>query len=92
MSQCQAIIGFLIPRRSCEQKADTQCAKCQTPICHAHGQIESAGVLCPVCHQAPELQAFELKDDIYFDESDLLAFAEQHQQQARAQGSWIDFT
>lgn len=92
MQKCEAIIGFLVPRQSCERAAETVCVKCKTQICHLHGTIESAGVLCPACHRAPELQSFDLKSDVYFDEADLLAFAEQHQHQAKAQGSWIDFT
>lgn len=92
MQKCEAIVGFLVPRRSCERGADTHCVKCKTAICHVHAHIETAGVLCPACHRAPALQRFELKDDIYFSEQDLLDFAAQHQHQARAQGSWIDFT
>ena len=92
MNTCQAIIGFLVPRRSCERSVDTQCVKCKSPICHIHSHIETAGTLCPSCHQAPSLQKFDLSKDIYFDEKDLLQFAEQHRKQAKAQGTWIDFT
>lgn len=92
MKKCDAIVGFLVPRRSCERGADTVCAKCKTPICHVHAHIETAGALCPACYRAPALQNFKLAEDVYFSEQDLLDFAEQHQHQARAQGSWIDFT
>jgi len=89
---CQAIIGFLVPRRSCRNAAETHCAKCKTEICYIHAQIETSGVLCPACARPKELQQFNLAQDIYFNEDDLIDFAEQYRKQSKAQGDWVDFT
>lgn len=89
---CQAIIGFLVPRRSCRNLAETHCNKCKTAICYEHTQVETAGTLCLACALPTPLSQFKLEDDVYFSEDDLLNFAETHRKQAKARGDWIDFT
>lgn len=92
MSNCQAIVGFLVPRRSCRNLADSQCSKCRTAICFEHARIEAAGTLCLACALPQQLQGFQLADEVYFSEEDLLDFAEKYRKQAQSQGDWIDFT
>ena len=89
---CQAIVGFLVPRRSCRNPADTQCENCKTAICYSHAEIATAGALCPVCARPKELREFNLEQELYFNEDDLLNFAEQYRKQSRDQGDWVDFT
>lgn len=89
---CQAIVGFLVPRRSCRNLADTQCRKCQTPICHAHTKIQTGGSHCTTCALPETLQGFRLDEDVYFSEDDLLTFADKYRKQAKNRGDWVDFT
>lgn len=89
---CQAIVGFLVPRRSCRNVADTSCVKCKTRICHVHARIEKGGSHCPACALPSALQGFRLEEDVYFSEEDLLNFAETYRKQAKNRGDWVDFT
>lgn len=48
MTQCQMIIGYLIPRQ-CENKARQRCVKCGRAVCDEHATITDAGVVCAAC-------------------------------------------
>lgn len=92
MSQsCQAVIGYLIPRRSCRNLPDTQCSRCKTQLCFEHARIEKGGTLCPACSLPEALEGQNLNDEVYFSESDLLTFAEAFRRQKGQQG-WVEFT
>lgn len=89
---CQAIVGFLVPRRSCRNLADTQCKRCGVAICYEHARVETAGTLCTACARPQPLGQFKLEEEVYFSEDDLLDFANTYRKQAKARGDWIDFT
>jgi len=89
---CQAIVGFLVPRRSCRNLPETHCSKCKAAICYEHTHIHTAGTLCLACGLPKPLDQFKLDSEIYFSEADLLNFAETYRKQVQAQGDWVDFT
>lgn len=93
MSQtCQAIVGYLVPRRSCQNLPDTRCIQCQAAICHEHARIDKAGVLCVACALPGPLKGFELSKEVWFTPEDLASFSEAWRQQKGARGGWVDFT
>jgi hypothetical protein len=89
---CQAIVGYLVPRRSCQNLPDTRCSQCQTEICHSHSKIDISGVLCTACALPAALKGFELKNEIWFSPEDLATFSETWRRQKSAKGGWVDFT
>jgi hypothetical protein len=89
---CQAIVGYLVPRRSCRNLPDARCIKCQASICHDHARINQAGVLCTACALPESLKGFELKNEVWFTPEDLSSFSEAWRKQKGAQGGWVDFT
>ncbi|PIQ23844.1 hypothetical protein COW36_13480 [bacterium (Candidatus Blackallbacteria) CG17_big_fil_post_rev_8_21_14_2_50_48_46] len=89
---CQAVIGFLIPRQACKNLAETHCENCKIPICAKHTQIDSSGALCPVCALPYDLKHFKLNEQIRFSAEDLEQFSEAWRKQKGQQGGWVDFT
>lgn len=90
--QCQAVIGYLVPRRSCTQPSVGSCSKCRTPICQEHGTIDSSGMLCPVCTHPDLWQGIDLSAQPFFNEADLQVFAEAYRTQKGQRDPWIEFT
>lgn len=88
--KCQAIVGYLLPRKSCTLAPTTTCSKCRVAICHRHAEITPSGTVCSSCLLPNNMKpkATELE----FTEEDLLAFAEAYRQEKNASGGWIEFT
>ena len=91
---CQAIVGYLIPRRSCKNLPDSTCSRCRVEICHQHSIISATTgqITCMACNLPTELNAANLQNEVYFTEEDLHSFAEAYQQQKGKKGAWVDFT
>ena len=49
-SQCEMIIGFLVPRR-CENPALGSCRQCGRSYCEEHISVEAQGLICQACSQ-----------------------------------------
>jgi hypothetical protein len=49
-TQCEMIIGYLLPRR-CEEKAITVCKKCERTVCELHTRVADDGLLCRDCFE-----------------------------------------
>lgn len=74
-SQCEMIIGFLVPRR-CENPALGNCGNCGRGYCEEHIEVTSQGLLCQACSQGLEqpvalpitAQSFSDEDLALFDQ------------------------
>jgi hypothetical protein len=52
-SQCEMIIGFLVPRR-CENPALGNCSQCGRGFCEEHVEVQAQGLVCQACSQGLE--------------------------------------
>jgi recombinational DNA repair protein (RecF pathway) len=75
-SQCEMIIGFLVPRR-CENPALGNCSRCGRGYCEEHISVETQGLICKACSQGLEqpvalpltAQSFSDEDMALFDQA-----------------------
>ena len=72
-SQCEMVIGYLIPRR-CENPALGACIKCGRGYCEEHISVEAEGLICQACSQGleqPVVMPFRAQS---FDDDDMAVF------------------
>ena len=75
-SQCEMIIGFLVPRR-CEHTALGSCIQCGRGFCEEHIEVQAQGLVCQACSQGLEqpvalpitAQSFSDEDMEIFDQA-----------------------
>ena len=91
-NKCEALVGYLLPRKSCENPSETKCSKCTVPICYQHAEIDAAGTLCPACMLPSSMRPSKKSTDLHLSEADLKSFAEAYRQQKSEHGGWIEFT
>lgn len=74
VSQCEMIIGFLVPRR-CDQPALGRCTQCGRSFCDVHLAMSEHGMICDACKQGLDQPVALPATASVFDETDLITFA-----------------
>lgn len=74
VSQCEMIIGFLVPHR-CENPALAQCQTCGRTYCDEHLTVTAQGTICAACQQGLDRPVALPATAAAYNDSDLLLFA-----------------
>ena len=72
-TQCEMIIGFLVPHR-CEQRALGTCARCGRSYCEEHLEMKPTGLICLACAQGLDQPVALPLTAQTFDAADLALF------------------
>ncbi len=72
-TQCEMVIGFLIPRR-CENVALGRCQQCGRSFCDEHLSLTDQGMICVACEQGLDRPVAMAETASTYDSSDMLPF------------------
>ncbi|MCA9961702.1 MAG: hypothetical protein R3E31_18250 [Chloroflexota bacterium] len=72
-TQCEMIIGYLVPHR-CPNQAITTCIQCHRQFCDEHVSITPGGLVCTACQQGLDKPVAVAKTAQIFTPADFDAF------------------
>lgn len=74
-TQCEMIIGFLVPHR-CEKRSLGSCVQCSRTYCEEHVTVRANGLVCVACEQGLDRPVALPSTARDYSDEDLAAFTQ----------------